>query len=75
MPIGLSQLPSGFTESLCSTATMAQSVRAMVSRKSALGFSSVMTKVAGSGAATCVTLRPMRPSNSGRQRQSVLASM
>ncbi|MNL80675.1 hypothetical protein D3C87_2075870 [compost metagenome] len=54
---------------------MAQSVRAMVSRKRALGFSSFITKVAASGAVASVTLSPIRPSNSGLQRQSVFGSM
>ena len=73
--MGLSQLPSAPTESLCTMAVMPQSVRASESRNTADRWLIFMTTVRASGADTSVTFRPLRPSKSLRQRQSLLGSM
>ncbi|MNV67129.1 hypothetical protein D3C71_1599160 [compost metagenome] len=75
MPIGLIHEPSAATESLDKMAVMPQSVRARESRNTADLRSTFITTVFGSGALTSVTCKPLRPSKSLRQRQSVLASM
>ncbi len=75
VPTGLSQLPSAFTELLCRMAVMPQSVRASVSRNTAEGLLIFITKVLSSGVAVSTTFRPLRPSYSLVQRQSVFGSM
>ncbi|MNT35000.1 hypothetical protein D3C72_1710110 [compost metagenome] len=75
MPTGLSHDPSAATESFEMMAVMPQSVRASESRNTADLRSTFMTTVFASGADTSVTFRPLRPSKSLRQRQSVFGSM
>ncbi|MCY1512190.1 hypothetical protein D9M68_466420 [compost metagenome] len=73
--MGLSQLPSALTESLCRMPVPPQSVRASDARNSALGFSSWYTTVWASGASTPVTFTVPRPSNSLAQRQPDLGAV
>ena len=72
VPIGLSQLPSGFSDERCVIAVMPQSLRAILARKSEDGSLIRIATVSGSTAVTLSIFRPISPLKSVRQRQPVL---